>query len=234
MSKLLGKCGCEMCQKGKTSHNDSSHDQSLDQNIQIGSLLTPIHIIGGTTKCARIMCEYFNNNKNKLIKNNNNIIIELGTGTSLVSITLAKLYSTQIKQIIATDQQPMLDISNYNINNNQLNQDLIITKPLLWGNKQHIDDLKLDQLDYIIGSDLIFAHENNPALVQTFYSLCCKYPNCICYLASIERFNWEKDFFKLLKQHFKYVEKIFSKDEIDIYKFTLGERQIFQAREGEG
>ncbi|ETN99804.1 hypothetical protein RFI_37663, partial [Reticulomyxa filosa] len=58
---LRKKCECEMCQKGlATSHNDDSHDQSL-----LGQFVLQHHsdfklqLIGGSTKCGRVMANYF-------------------------------------------------------------------------------------------------------------------------------------------------------------------------------
>eukprot|EP00954_Amorphochlora_amoebiformis_P028608 1391929-Amorphochlora_amoeboformis.AAC.1 len=45
-SKSLQKrCDCEMCRSGKaTTHNDNSHDQSLDQKLSVGGV--DIRIVG--------------------------------------------------------------------------------------------------------------------------------------------------------------------------------------------
>lgn len=77
------KCECNECKAGGTSHNDSSHDQSLDQRFEFleGD---SIRIVGGTTKCARVAMRYFAKLGPGGLRGRK--VMEFGSGTGLVGI----------------------------------------------------------------------------------------------------------------------------------------------------
>eukprot|EP01083_Nonionella_stella_P202759 740434_1 len=59
--KLSGLCQCEMCREGiATTHNDESHDQSLfgTFTLDVDDKFT-LNLVGGSTKCGRVMANYF-------------------------------------------------------------------------------------------------------------------------------------------------------------------------------
>ena len=80
-----------------TTHNDSSHDQSLDQKIPfLGKFL---HFVGGTTKCARVALRYFEDKSSEF---KGKRVVEVGSGTGLVGIGLYHLGVTPPTHRIAT------------------------------------------------------------------------------------------------------------------------------------
>lgn len=104
------QCGCNMCRSGEaTTHNDSSHDQALDQRIPFLDKI--FHIVGGTTKCARTMSSYLESRQEEFA---GKTVLELGAGTGLVGLCLAMLGA----KVLATDQEPMLEILQANIDEN--------------------------------------------------------------------------------------------------------------------
>ena len=92
------RCECELCLAGKaTSHNDDSHDQSLDQTIAFAG--KSLRIVGGTTKCARSAIRYF-----ERMNLSGKRVIEFGSGTGLVGLALHALGA----DVTATDQDIVL------------------------------------------------------------------------------------------------------------------------------
>lgn len=217
--RLEGKCGCELCRSGvATTHNDDSHDQSLNSNFQLdGDISVNITFVGGTTKCGRVMSNYFSSLADRPFEGKK--AIELGAGTGIVGCTLAHVGC----QVVMTDMGVALDIPQYNVNNAPQNiREKITCKPLLWGEEeasQYIDEGH----DFVIGSDLIYAHENIPPLVKTYEVLTDpllpngKHP--VAYLAVIRRFNWEEKFFELMKNKFS-CEAVLTFGDITINRYT--------------
>lgn len=270
---LNNHCECYNCKQGITTllHSESSHDQSLYQKLPY--INHTIDIQGGTTKCARVFIQYcervilalkqqqqtLTNNINTSNSNTidttntvdddivqlvsgNNTIIELGSGTGLISIALQYSINKQ-QHIIATDQQPLLELLQYNIDNNKHNDNDIYVHELQWDDnntiKQIIDITKQQDSEnnnnrnndnttqqqhcytYIIGSDLIYAKEGISPLVDTYISLSQQYTNGICYLVYISRFEWETNFFTLMSDKGKFNSKcVYTYQDIQLWKFT--------------
>jgi len=218
--KLGGKCGCQLCKTGvATTHNDDSHDQSLNSSFQLDSMTSlKLDIVGGTTKCGRVMSNYFASLAGSPFKGKTGI--EVGSGTGIVGMTLAHLEC----KMILTDMEVALDVTQFNVEKNakQFKPENICTEPLLWGEEanKYVDR----HCEYVIGSDLIYAHENIPPLVETFTILSDtvvpttgKHP--VVYLAVIRRFDWEENFFKLMKKRFQS-KVMLEFGDITIYEYT--------------
>lgn len=132
--RLDGDCGCHQCLLGLASHNDTSHDQSLRSSFELRNDFTqrPIKIRGGTTKCARVLVDYFQRNQEEFDIQDKKVV-EVGSGTGLVGIALARLSA---RQVVLTDQLPVLDICQDSINNNFSKEELrnhrIYVKDLYW------------------------------------------------------------------------------------------------------
>ena len=116
---LRRKCECEMCRLGlATTHNDESHDQSLyGKFILATDNRFELSLIGGSTKCGRIMSNYFGYliNKRKETLFNNAKILEVGSGTGIVGFTLAYLGNQY------SNNSNNSNNSNKNNNNNNTN-----------------------------------------------------------------------------------------------------------------
>lgn len=79
-----------------------------------------------------------------------------------------------------------------------------------------------EQWHSVIGSDLIYAKETIEPLVATYLAICGSNPSgkTSAYLVSIERFEWEKQFFVLMSQHFTQT-RVYQLGDIRIDKFDL-------------
>ena len=131
-----------------------------------------------------------------------------------------------------------MDTLLFNIEANLTPQEKLVCRPLLWGNNAQEqvfgrdlagwsaeDEALLEskdpkgniQVDIVVGSDLIYAKETIPDLVATYESLCGS-PGTVGLLAVIRRFQWEEEFFELMKKNFLGT-LIYSKEDIDVYQF---------------
>eukprot|EP01134_Creolimax_fragrantissima_P001179 CFRG1179T1 len=238
-SSLRKQCECQRCLNGEeTTHNDESHDQSLQQNFNICE--KNVYILGGTTKCARIVSRWLTQQSVDWSKIS---AIELGSGTALVGITLSLL---GCKSVTFTDQEPVLDTIRLNTKRNlsaPTNTRVTRSPPqqddepkwqieeLFWGTQgcnalvdryqkhyaEQANKTCPHYWDMVVGSDLIFAHENIPPLVKTYEFLCG--PTTKAYLVTIQRFDWEAKFFELMSVQFD--ENIVHKEgDITIHCFT--------------
>lgn len=217
--KLEGRCGCELCRTGvATTHNDESHDQSLNSNFQLdGDTNFNMTFVGGTTKCGRVMSNFFSSLAEKPFEGKK--AIELGAGTGIVGCTLAHVGC----DVIMTDMEVALDVPQYNVERApQHIKERIQCKPLLWGEEEASNYVN-EGHDFVIGSDLIYAHENIPPLVKTYEILTEPLrpdgTHPVAYLAVIRRFKWEENFFELMSQKFT-CETILTFGDISINRYT--------------
>lgn len=237
---LTSICECHNCQRGITTdaHSQQSHDQSLYQKIQFNH--RTINITGGTTKCARTFLQYIGTAAQRSAQHSaatgvdsdvidltegNGVVVELGAGTGLVSIACSQLHNT----VIATDQQPLLELLQANIDSNK-QSDIDATQKvqvcdLLWNDEPSIHSIQrilqqyTDSKVYIIGVDLIYARECISDLVHTYNKLCNK-AGTVCYLVYISRFEWEKQFFGEMIERGFDSQCVYRIEDIEIWKFT--------------
>eukprot|EP01084_Bolivina_argentea_P305103 527062_1 len=113
--KLSGMCQCEMCREGiATTHNDESHDQSLfgTFTLDVDDKFT-LNLVGGSTKCGRVMANYFGyleiNKKVNIFKDKK--CLEVGSGTGIVGCTIAYLNANKV---MMTDQPGVIEILSEN------------------------------------------------------------------------------------------------------------------------
>ena len=94
-----------MCREGiATTHNDESHDQSLFGKFTLDvDDKFKLELVGGSTKCGRVMSNYFGyleiTKKANIFKDKN--CLEVGSGTGIVGCTVAYLGANQV---MMTDQ----------------------------------------------------------------------------------------------------------------------------------
>mmetsp|Transcript_5950 Transcript_5950/g.8174 ORF Transcript_5950/g.8174 Transcript_5950/m.8174 type:complete len:240 (-) Transcript_5950:522-1241(-) len=208
---LRKKCECELCKSGKaTSHNDDSHDQSLDQKITVAGV--DLRFVGGTTKCARTMIRYFekvfghdqkNGSKGKRALGGKKVV-EVGSGTGLVGSCLALLGA----HVTLTDQSYVMEVLNFNLN--KIGKSAAVakkafkveTKEHVWGT----DTKELVPCDIVVGSDLIFALEGIRPLVKSITDMVRESrkekADVEAYVAVIRRFEWETLYFELMDKNF--------------------------------
>jgi len=230
------KCECEVCRElgDKTTHNDASHDQALDQTISF--LGRALHFSGGTTKCARVMIRFLasmqqdietvpassssagaastvpmGNTRDDLRQKK---ILEVGSGTGIVGICMSLLGANHV---CLTDQDAVLELLQYNVDANLSFDEAKKTsvRLLQWGEPPRDAH---ESFDLVVGSDLIFAKENIPVLIKTFEHFARLNRQTVFYLACIRRFKWEDSFFEGMKASFMQ-ERVHHFEDIEIFRF---------------
>ncbi|KAI8367052.1 putative methyltransferase-domain-containing protein [Blakeslea trispora] len=125
-------------------------------------------------------------------------IVELGSGTGLVGIAIAKICS-QVRQVILTDQLAMMKLMNENIQLNQLSS--VSATVLNWG--EPILNPSVLEADVIIASDCIYLEVAFVPLFETLLALTHK-PDVVIYLSYRKRRKADKRFFQLARKKFVF------------------------------
>jgi hypothetical protein len=176
------KCECHECKAGGTSHNDDSHDQSLDQKFEFlkGD---NIRIVGGTTKCARVAMRYFQRLGAGGLRGRK--VFEFGSGTGLVgirSVDAAAACGSHIAcfrlpfacslahlgaRMVMTDQSLVMELLEANIEANNSYPDAdgkdgkssttIQTAELFWCGRLCVELLLTDLIDLRRGDEKMMA-----------------------------------------------------------------------------
>jgi len=139
-------------------------------------------------------------------------IIELGSGTGIVSIVAALLGAT----VVATDLSNHLDILSKNISEN-ISDNKVTIMALEWGKAEDISKIKNLGItwDYILCSDLVYLPELYKPLYDTLLEISSI--NTIILLAQRRRYEREEMFFNKVKLSFSII-KMFQHDSITIYE----------------
>ncbi|CAG8539499.1 2764_t:CDS:2 [Paraglomus occultum] len=100
-------------------------------------------------------------------------ILELGSGTGYLGITLASRLVPPFT-LILTDLPDVLPLLNRNVSNNsRANTDHIIVAPLEWGNSAHSECINSKhRIDLVIASDLVYFPELFDPLIKTLLEIC--------------------------------------------------------------
>ncbi|KAI7871981.1 putative methyltransferase-domain-containing protein [Mucor mucedo] len=157
---------------------------------------------GKIWECAEIIVNYFvwknGQGEGSLFKDKT--IIEIGAGTGLVGLAVAKI-CPDLKQLIITDQIAMMNLMQENTKLNNLGH-LVKPKILNWG--EEIDQEFLEA-DVILASDCIYMEEAFIPLIETFFALTTN-KNAIIYLMYRKRRNADKRFFQMAKKKFEFTD----------------------------
>ncbi|KAK4511055.1 uncharacterized protein ATC70_012265 [Mucor velutinosus] len=189
---------------------------------------------GKIWKCANIMIDYFiwKNNQlhGKLFEGQK--IVEIGAGTGLVGLAVAKICPA-LKQIVITDQLPMMGLMQENIKLNHLEQSMK-ADVLNWGEAIPNMSQVLDA-DVILASDCIYLEVAFIPLLETFFALTTK-PTSIIYLTYRKRRNADKLFFQAAKKKFIFKDitedpmmKVYMRDKTHLFSVTrkpLNQQQL--------
>jgi ribosomal protein L11 methylase PrmA len=207
-----------------SSHHDESHDQKLEQELELHGGKR-VRIEGGTTKCARVMVQSWLPRWGADVAEDcggvairGKTVLEVGAGTGLVG--LGALLVAGAAHVVFTDQEPVLELLEHNVKANlreaQVDAPTLFTVAALqWGEEESARALgAAHDIDVVIGSDLIFAHENIPPLIATLCVL--RKP---LFLACINRFRWEERFFDGMRDARFSCECVFHEGDIDIFLF---------------
>ncbi|CAO0790811.1 unnamed protein product [Mucor circinelloides] len=189
---------------------------------------------GKIWKCANVMIDYFiwkNDQLNGTLFKDQKIV-EIGSGTGLVGLAVAKL-CPGIKQMVITDQLPMMGLMQENIKLNHLEQS--VTADILnWG--EVIPDIsQVLNADVILASDCIYLEMAFIPLLETFFALTNK-PTSIIYLTYRKRRNADKLFFQAAKKKFIFKDvtedpkmKVYMRDKMHLFSVTrkpLNQQQL--------
>ncbi|KAG1052068.1 hypothetical protein G6F43_005775 [Rhizopus delemar] len=152
-------------------------------------------------EAANVMIEYFIwKQKESEDFLTNKTVIELGSGTGLVGLTIAKIYS-KVNKVILTDQLPMMNLMLENIKLNKLGH-LVQAEILNWG--EEIPNELSSNVDVILASDCVYLEIAFIPLIETLLALSTK--DTLIYLAYKKRRKADKRFFQLAKKKFEFTE----------------------------
>ncbi|KAL6944478.1 hypothetical protein ACO0RG_001215 [Hanseniaspora osmophila] len=183
------------------------------------SLHTPIHIqtdsapgCGGKIwESGEMMCDYIieklmdpESKFSKLHENRYRNIIELGTGTGIVSLLLGELHNegyTNFDNVDATDITALLPLLEENIKHNNM-ENIIHAKELWWGQAIDKKEFDLNKVDLILAADCVYHECLFEILIETFMNLTEVNQDTPILLAYKKRRNADKRFFQKLKKHF--------------------------------
>ncbi|BFZ61794.1 Protein-lysine N-methyltransferase efm6 [Saitoella coloradoensis] len=146
-------------------------------------------------------------------------IVEVGSGTALTGLALAKGLDLEGSKIFVTDQENMIPIMTENIRLNNC-QDTVIPAELDWGTTIAAE---LQEPDMVIAADCVYFEPAFPLLTQTMRDLTT--PDTPIYFCYKKRRSADKHFFKMLKKHFVLEEiqdfpewETFSRESIFLYR----------------
>jgi hypothetical protein len=140
-------------------------------------------------------------------------ILELGSGTGLAGITVAKyLEKTQISwSMTLTDTFAVLPLLQKNITLNFPNESKINCRDLLWGSKLEEMELDFSRLNIVFGTDV---------LKQTLEDIVNSNENVWIFLAYVRRRRAEKRFWNMIKKIF-LVKTVINDPNRDLYGSKL-------------
>ncbi|KAI9477921.1 MAG: putative methyltransferase-domain-containing protein [Benjaminiella poitrasii] len=175
------------------------------ESVQFDGLPDPVWLAqdlsggcgGKIWESANVMIDYFiwKHLHRESLLFQDKTVLEVGSGTGLVGLAVAKLCPT-VKQVILTDQLPMMELMQKNIELNKLDQ-VVKAKILNWGEPVPKD---LSNIDVILASDCIYLEVAFIPLIETLFEL--THQDAIIYLAYRKRRSADKRFFQLARKKF--------------------------------
>ena len=149
-------------------------------------------------------------------------ILELGSGTGLAGITVAKyLEKTQISwSMTLTDTFAVLPLLQKNISLNFPNDSRINCRDLLWGSNLEEMGLDFSRLNIVFGTDVVYDETCFDDLKQTLEDLVNSNENVWIFLAYVRRRRAEKRFWNMIKKIF-LVKTVINDPNRDLYGSKL-------------
>jgi predicted nicotinamide N-methyase len=144
--------------------------------------------------------------------------LELGSGTGLAGITIAKhLINLSIPwSITLTDTETLLPLLQENIMTNLPNDDRIKCQKLLWGTESRDWGLDVGQLKIVFGADIVYDEKCFDVLKKTLDVIADSNENVIIFIAYVRRRRAEKRFWNLIKKSFN-VQTVINDPERHLY-----------------
>lgn len=193
-----------------------------------------------TWEAALFLANYLNSNP---VDFSNKSICELGTGTGLVGLALAKYYHKEINplsEIIFTDGDASLieNLSKTFQLNGLIVDSTIKTQQLLWGTTNPSDPefiLTPPSTDYVVAADVTYDSSILPLLCSTindFFNNGTKLALIAATVRNEETLNdWHDELQKRFEGNFRVIEKCDQPALIDSncwFKYTTPEIRIYQ------
>ncbi len=138
-------------------------------SITIHESVDPAHTGTKIWDSGIVLSNYLQSNLSSLMFKRPRRIIELGSGTGIVGLTLASVLDMDIHKITLTDVERMVPVLQSNARANDLFSKVTI-KPLDWNHSDVIDDVS-DVYDFIIAADVVYAYEACLPLANTISKL---------------------------------------------------------------
>ncbi|XP_069828460.1 protein-lysine methyltransferase METTL21C [Dendropsophus ebraccatus] len=138
---------------------------------------------------AKALCYFLEENKDEFDLKNKNIL-EIGSGTGLVSIVACILGA----HVLATDLPDILGNLRFNLSRNTKGRSLHIpeVRELTWGHDLQKNFENICVFDYVLAADVVYHHTCLDELLKTMKYLC--QPGTQLIWANKFRFNTDFDF----------------------------------------
>lgn len=132
-------------------------------------------------------------------------ILELGSGTGIAGISIAKyLIKTTIAwSITLTDTATILPLLQENISSNFPNDSRIECQELVWGSSQNDWGLNLAKFNVVFGADVVYDEKCFDDLNRTLYAIAESNAEAFLFLAHVRRRRAEKRFWNMIKKRFE-------------------------------
>jgi len=137
---------------------------SIDKSGGESNLTAPIDPNGGIVGLliwpgSIILARYLVSAGSRIFNDRN--IVEIGCGVALPGLAVAK-YS-YARKIVLTDRSSLQTVVERSIVENQVNH-VCQFESFDWGNKDHLQGMENREFDYVLGSELVYAEEQEPLL----------------------------------------------------------------------
>lgn len=145
-------------------------------------------------------------------------ILELGSGTGLAGISIAKyLIKSRLKwSITLTDTRAVLPLLVENISLNFPNDNRIRGQELVWGSDVKDWGINLSKINIVFGADVVYEEKCFSSLKETLDAIAGLNNNTIFFLAYVRRRRAEKKFWNMIKKRF-IVQTVIDDPDRDLY-----------------
>jgi predicted nicotinamide N-methyase len=146
-------------------------------------------------------------------------ILELGSGTGLAGIRIAKhLLNLSIPwSITLTDTETLIPLLRENVSSNFPKDPRIKCQKLIWGTDSGDWGLDLGKFNVVFGADVVYDERCFDALKETLGVIADRNENSFLFIAYVRRRRAEKRFWNSMKKRFKVQNVIINDPERHLY-----------------